>query len=247
MKFKKKIKKIKNQDIIIFTRHLSTLINAGFSIKDALITIAQGHDNDAMKNLANQLNQTILIGKTFSQALQQYPNYFSNLYCNMIQIGEKTGGLEKMLEHVANYQEKILEIKAKLRKTLLYPSAVIVIGIFVAIVLSIFVIPHFETMFQSFGSNLPAFTKFIINISRFLKNIGWLIILLLILGILLINHIKRHSTSLSLWLANLQLNLSIIGPIIKKIIIARFARTLATTLKAGIPILESLNITADII
>src|SRR3990167_6058451 len=216
--FQSQPKKIKSKEIMTFTQHLATLLNAGFPLTQALQTIGQGHENPSMETLITSLSNEIAQGKTLSTALRQHPRYFNEIYCNLIHAGEQTGTLDVMLKRLISYQEKTYRIKSKLKKTLLYPIAVLIVAFLVALLLLLYVVPQFEAMFQSFGAELPAFTRFVIQFSRFLKHMGLQILAVIVIGAAIFTQARKKSARLSYAWDNMKLKLFISGPLLRKII-----------------------------
>lgn len=234
-------KKIKQSDILLFTRYLSTMLAAGLPILQALDVIARDQTNPTMQSFVNTLRLNTSSGKTLTESFSQYPQYFNNLYCNLIKAGEKSGTLDKILIRIANYLEKSESLKRKVKKAMVYPIGVICVAFAVSLVLLLFVVPQFETIFKSFGANLPYFTRVVIGISNFLRTFWWIAIVAVVGGVWWLRYSLRHSTKLTDLMDKLSLKLIIVGPVLQKSIIARFARTLAITLEAGMPIIESMR------
>ncbi len=238
--------KIKNKDILLFTRFLSTMLAAGLSIIRALDIISQDQENPAMKHLLISIKNNISEGKTLGESFSQYPQYFNGLYCNLIKAGEKSGTLDKMLNRLANYLEKTETLKRKIRKALVYPIAILTIALGVSLILLIFVVPQFQKMFESFGAQLPAFTRSVVVLSEFVRGYWWIILILLGGGIAWLRYTLHHSEKMRLFIDKQSLRIYVVGDVLKKGIIARYTRTLATTLEAGMPIIESMRAIAQV-
>lgn len=239
-------KKIKAKDILLFTRYLSTMLTSGLPIIQALDIISHDQENPKLKSLIIDLRNNIAGGKTLGESFGQYPKYFSDLYINLIKSGEKSGTLDKILKRLAHYMERSENLRRKIRKALIYPLAILTVALVVSLILLIFVVPQFQQMFQSFGAELPFFTLMIVNLSNFIRGWWWIILGVLIAAIWLLRRYIKSSEKTQLLIDRLMLKIYIIGPILQKGIIARFARTLATTLEAGMPIVESMKAMAPI-
>lgn len=237
-------KKIKPADISHFTRQLATMVAAGVPLVQSFDIVAKGTDSPAFKTLILDIKTEIEAGRSFSEALKKFPLYFDDLFCNLIHAGETSGSLDQMLDRIATYKEKSEALKAKLKKAILYPTAVLIIAMGVSIILLIFVVPQFEQLFKSFGAQLPAFTLMIIQLSNFLQE-KWPFLLAGAIGIgFLFKHFKKTSKSFREFLDRLVLKIPVVGNIIHKAAIARYARTLSTTFAAGVPLTEALDAVA---
>ncbi|CAN5319303.1 type II secretion system F family protein [soil metagenome] len=234
-------KKLTAKDITFFTRQLATLIIAGIPLVQALDIIARGQNNITARTLYLNLKKDLEHGHTFSETLSKHPRYFGELYSNLVHAGEQSGSLDIMLTRVANYKERTESIKAKVKKALYYPSAVILLALAVTTVLLIWVVPQFQTLYQGFGADLPVLTRMIIKMSACMQKFWWLMLTVLIAVGWLVILTKQKVTKFALFLDRATLQLPIVGIILKKAIIARFARTLATTFAAGLPIVEALR------
>lgn len=240
----KRAKAIKALDIAIFVRQLATMMKAGVPLTQSFEIVADSLDNPSMKDLVLKLKADIEAGSNFATALRKHPRYFDDLFCSLVESGEQSGALETMLERVATYKEKSELLKAKIKKAMKYPIAVIVVAIIVTAILLIKVVPVFADMFAGFGAELPAFTQFVVNMSNWMvKNF---IAFFVIIGAIIIAFVqtKKHSKKFRDFLDRLALKLPIFGDIVYKAIIARFARTLSTTFAAGVPLIDALDSTA---
>ena len=178
--------KVTTADIAIFSRQLATMLSAGIPLVQAFEIVGAGHDNLAMRKLIYSVKQDVEGGNALAEALAKHPLHFDDLFVNLVEAGEQAGALETLLDKIATYKEKTEAIKKKIKKALTYPAAVIVVALIVTTILLIFVIPEFETLFQGFGADLPAFTRIIINLSEFVRDRGWLLVILnLISGLFL--------------------------------------------------------------
>lgn len=234
-------RKITPRDVAVFTRQLSTMIAAGIPVAQAFEIVGKGHENPTMRDLVGTIRQDIESGTSMTQALGKYPLYFDELYCNLIAAGEQAGILDSILDKLATYKEKIEAIKGKIKSALFYPTAVIVVAFIITSILMIFVIPQFESLFKGFGADLPAFTKLVIQISNVFKD-WWYIIFGAIIGtVVAFGYSYKRSTKMQHTLDRLLLRTPIIGEIVRKATIARFARTLSTMFAAGVPLVEALD------
>ena len=237
-KFKKKIT---TKDIAVFTRQLATMLTSGIPIAQSFDIVGKGHENPAMQEVILSIKQDVESGTALTQALNKYPLYFDALYCNLVQAGEQAGILDGILDKVATYKEKIEAIKGKIKSALFYPAAVIVVAFIITAVLLVFVIPQFESLFEGFGADLPALTKMVIDLSRAFTEWWWAIIGSIVGTIVFISYTYKRSEKMQHALDRSLLKFPIIGEIVKKATIARFARTLATMFAAGVPLVEALD------
>ena len=234
-------KKIKSIDITIFTRQMATMMRAGVPLVQAFEIVADGLENPAMKEVVLKLKMDVEAGGNFASALQRHPDQFDDLYCSLIDAGEQSGALETMLDRVAIYKEKSEALKQKIKKAMKYPATVIVAAIIVTSILLIKVVPVFEGLFAGFGAELPAFTQFVIGLSKGLQNNFLLILVFIFLFAVGFTQLKKRSQAFSDALDRLTLRLPIVGDLAFKSTIARYARTLATTFAAGVPLIEALD------
>lgn len=234
-------KKIKPIDIALFARQMATMMKAGVPLLQAFDIIAEGLDNPNMRKLVDDIKQHVAAGNSFAASLRTRPEYFDDLFCNLVDAGEQAGALEDLLDRVATYKEKTEALKAKIKKAMNYPIAVVVVAIIVSAILLIKVVPQFESVFANFGAELPAFTQFVIGISQALQE-WWFIILLIIFAALFsLSEFKKRSEKFRNWIDRTALKAPIVGDIIYKSSVARYARTLATTFAAGVPLVEALD------
>jgi type IV pilus assembly protein PilC len=234
-------KKITPKDISVFTRQFATMVQSGIPIVQGIEIVAKGHENPSVQQLLTTVKQDIESGTTLSTALGKHKLYFDALYCNLVQAGEQAGILDSILEKVATYKEKIEAIKGKIKSALFYPAAVIVVAFIVTAILLIFVIPQFESMFKGFGADLPALTQFVINLSKFMQEWWWLIFGGLGGGVAFIGYTYKRSEKMQHTVDRMILRAPVVGMIVKKATIARYARTLGTMFAAGVPLVESLD------
>ncbi len=237
-------KRIKPGDIAYFSRQLATMLGAGVPVVQAFDIIGQGHENERMRRLAFAIRDDVGAGNSLSQALGKHPKYFDELYISMVAAGEQSGRLEELLERVATYKEKTEALKRKVKKAMFYPTAVVVAAILVTAILLIFVIPKFKGFYSNFGATLPAFTQWVIGVSESIQHIGWLYLLIVIAVIAAIVHGRRRSYAFHRLLDRIALHIPVLGLIMKKSAVARFARTLSITFAAGVPITDALKTVA---
>ncbi len=234
-------KKIKPKDIALFTRQLSTMLISGIPIAQAFDIVGKGHENPSVQQLVNSIKQDVESGTSLTQALGKYPLYFDALYCNLVAAGEQAGILDTILDKLATYKEKIEAIKGKIKSALFYPTAVVVVAFVITAVLLVFVIPQFESLFKGFGADLPALTKMVIALSRGFQDWWWAIVGSIVGTVVGIAYAYKRSPAMQHGLDRTLLRAPIIGEIVKKATIARFARTLATMFAAGVPLVEALD------
>src|SRR6202451_1069651 len=233
--------RVKAEDIAIFSRQLATMLAAGIPLVQAFEIIGTGHDKPSMQRLVLEIKADVEGGTSLHEALAKHPLYFDDLFVNLVEAGEQAGALEGLLDKIATYKEKSEAIKKKVKKALFYPAAVLVVAIIVTIILLLFVIPQFEELFKGFGADLPAFTQMIINLSRFVQAEG--IFIAIVVGALgyTFFYFKKRSKRMREFLDRATLKVPVIGPIMNKAAIARFARTLSTMFAAGVPLVEALE------
>lgn len=234
-------KKIKPMDIALFARQMATMMKAGVPLLQSFDIIADGLENPNMRKLVDEIKQHVAAGNSFAAALRTKPQYFDDLFCNLVDAGEQSGALETLLDRVATYKEKTEALKAKIKKAMNYPLAVIAVAVIVSCILLIKVVPQFKEVFSSFGAELPAFTLFVIGISEGLQE-WWFIFLIALIGAgYAFTHAKRRSEKFRDALDRVTLKAPIVGNIVYKSSVARYARTLSTTFAAGVPLVEALD------
>ncbi len=237
-------RKVRNLDITIFTRQLATMIKAGVPLVQSFEIVADGLDNPAMRDVVLGIKNQVEGGSSFAQALAQHPQYFDHLFCSLVESGEQSGALETMLDRVAIYKEKSEILKQKIKKAMKYPMMVVVVAIVVTVILMIKVVPIFQDLFNSFGAELPAFTQWVVNMSIWMQQYWWIMILIIFATIVSVKHSYNNSRAFRNRLDKLSLKLPIFGDLVYKSIIARYSRTLATTFAAGVPLIDALEFTA---
>ena len=233
--------KVTAADIAIFSRQMATMMSAGIPLVQSFDIIGAGHENPAMQKLILAIKADVEGGTSLAGALAKHPLHFDDLFVNLVTAGEQAGALETLLDKIATYKEKTEAIKKKVKKALFYPAAVVVVAVIVTAILLIFVIPEFESLFQGFGADLPAFTRLVIDISNFVQDKGWLLLVGGVIAVVGFLNAKKRSRALQHFLDRAILKIPIIGPILNKSAIARYARTLSTTFAAGVPLVEALG------
>lgn len=236
--------KIKPADIAVFTRQLATMIKAGVPLVQGFEIVSEGTDNEKLRTLIDEIKNEVSAGGGLAPSLGRHPQYFDELFCSLVASGENSGTLEVMLDRIATYKEKTEALKAKIKKALTYPIAVVVVAVIVTGILLVKVVPQFAETFQGFGADLPGFTLFVLGISEFMQE-SWYIIAAAMVGVgYAFGQAKKRSKGFADWLDGLMLKLPIIGGITHDAVVARFSRTLSTTFAAGVPLVEALESTA---
>ncbi|NNM60604.1 MAG: type II secretion system F family protein [Steroidobacteraceae bacterium] len=229
------------EDIAVFSRQLATMMAAGIPMVQSLEIVGNGHEKPAMQKLILDIKANIEGGSTLHESIAKHPLYFDDLFVNLVEAGEQAGALETLLDKIATYKEKTEALKKKIKKALFYPTAVMAVAIIVMVILLIFVIPQFESLFKGFGADLPAFTQMVVNLSHFVQHNGWWILVLAGGAIYTFIYFKKRSRNMRRALDRMLLHVPVIGPIMVKAAIARFARTLSTMFAAGVPLVEAMQ------
>jgi type IV pilus assembly protein PilC len=233
--------KITTGDIAIFSRQLATMLAAGIPLVQAFEIVGNGHENAAMQKLILGIKSDVEGGSALAEALAKQPLYFDDLFISLVEAGEQAGALETLLEKIATYKEKTEAVKKKIKKALTYPAAVLVVAFIVTTILLIFVIPAFEDLFQGFGADLPTFTRMVIDLSIFVRTNGFFLAVGLAAAIGAFFYFKKRSKAMRHFLDRMSLKIPVIGPILQKAAVARYARTLSTMFSAGVPLVEALE------
>jgi len=228
-------------DIAIFMRQLATMLAAGIPLVQSFEIVGAGHENAAMQKLIMAVKADVEGGTALADAFSKHPLYFDDLVVNLVEAGEQAGALETLLDKIATYKEKTEALKKKIKKALTYPAAVLVVALVVTTILLIFVIPAFEDLFQGFGADLPTFTRMVIELSVFVRAKGVYIAVIIGAAIGTFFYFQKRSRPMRHFLDRMSLKMPIIGPILQKAAIARYARTLATMFAAGVPLVEALE------
>ncbi|MGB2790688.1 MAG: type II secretion system F family protein [Dokdonella sp.] len=239
--FGKAGKSIKPRDISIFSRQLATMMAAGVPMVQGFEIVAGGQSNPRVKDMLVDIKTDIEGGSALNEALGKYPIQFDELYRNLVRAGESAGVLDTVLDTIATYKENIEAIKGKIKKAMFYPAMVLGVAVLVSAILLIFVIPQFETVFKNFGADLPAFTQMLINLSRFMVDWWWLMLLILVGSIVGMIMLYKRSEKFAHLVGRGLLKLPVIGEILRQSAMARFARTLGVTFRAGVPLVEALD------
>ena len=232
---------VKKEEITMFSRQLATMLAAGIPLVQGLTVVSEGSPSGALADLVRKIKVDVESGSSLSSTLKKNPQYFDELFCNLIESGEQSGTLDNMLNRIALYQEKMDSLRRKIKKALYYPIAVILIAGIVTAILLIKVVPTFKDMFKGFGADLPTFTQFVLNISDTLQHYGLYVVTgLAAIGFFLV---KLHQKNMAFrhLIERMSLKLPVFGSIIRKTIVARFARTLSTTSAAGVPLTDALE------
>ncbi len=234
-------KRITPLDIAVFSRMLATMMKSGVPIVTAMEIMSGGQKNPKMKNMINAVRADIESGSSLSEAISKFPVEFDELYRNLVKAGESAGVLETVLDTIASYKENIETLKGKIKKALFYPAMVVAVSLIVSAILLIFVVPQFEATFQSFGADLPAFTKMIVAASDFMISWWWALLLAVVGVVVGFIMAKNRSPAFAHWLDRMVLKVPVIGQVMHNSAIARFARTTAVTFRAGVPLVEALE------
>ena len=233
--------KVTDKDITLFTRQLATMMKAGVPLLQAFDIVGKGHSNPAVAKLLGDIKADVETGSSLSASFRKYPLYFDQLFCNLVGAGEQAGILDTLLDRLATYKEKIMAIKGKIKSALFYPISIIVVAFVITAVIMIFVIPAFKELFDGFGADLPAPTLIVMAISSFFVQWWWAIFGAIGFGFWFFFYTWKRSEKMQSTMDRLMLKLPVIGAIIRKATIARFARTLSTMFSAGVPLVEALD------
>ncbi|MFO1419129.1 MAG: type II secretion system F family protein [Methylotetracoccus sp.] len=239
--FTKRKKPIKPKDIAVFSRQLATMLSAGVPLVQSFDIVGRGHENPSMQEMLFAIKADIEGGNTLREALAKFPEQFDELFCNLVHAGEQAGVLETLLHKIAEYKEKTESLKAKIKKALFYPVAVIVVAVIVTAILLLFVVPQFEELFKGFGADLPAFTRMVIVMSQWLQQWWYIALGIIVVAGFVFVRLKKKSPAFNHWLDRVVLHVPIVGVILHKAAVARFARTLSTMSAAGVPLVEGLQ------
>jgi type IV pilus assembly protein PilC len=233
--------KVGASDIALFTRQLATMMKAGVPLVQSFEIVADGIDNPAMKTLILQIRDDVSSGNSFASAIKNHKEHFDDLFCNLIDAGEQSGSLETMLDRLATYKEKTEALKAKIKSAMNYPIAVLVVAGVVSGILLVKVVPQFEEIFAGFGAELPEFTQLVVNMSNFMQ--AWWFVMVGAIAAVIFSYKQVHKRSKAVrdGQERFMLKLPILGDILDKSCIARFARTLSTTFAAGVPLVDALE------
>lgn len=239
--FTQRKRKIVAKDIAIFSRQMATMMTAGVPLVQSFEIIGQGHANPSMQELVLAIKNDVEGGTSLANALRKHPLYFDDLFCNLVDAGEQAGVLESLLDKIATYKEKTESLKGKIKKALFYPVAVIIVAIVITAIIMIFVVPQFQSLFSGFGADLPYFTQLVVAMSNFVAQFWWAILLGAAAVVLLASNVWKRSPKFRDLVDRTLLKIPVIGAILHKAAIARFARTSGTMFAAGVPMVEALQ------
>jgi type IV pilus assembly protein PilC len=234
-------KKIVPKDLMIFTRQLATMMKAGVPLLQAFDIVGRGNANPSVGKLLNDIRTDVETGSSLSAAFRKYPQYFDNLYCNLVEAGESAGILDSLLDRLAVYMEKTEALKSKIKSALMYPASILVVAFVVVTIIMIFVIPAFKGVFSAFGADLPAPTLMVIAMSEYFVKWWWLLFGVLFGGGYFFFQTWRRSEKMQFVMDRLLLRAPVFGTLIEKACIARWCRTLSTMFAAGVPLVEALD------
>jgi type IV pilus assembly protein PilC len=236
--------KVKDKDIVVFTRQFSTMIDAGLPLVQCLEILSKQTENKGLAKIIGDVKVDVETGSTYADALKKHPKTFSELYVNMVAAGEAGGILDTILNRLATYIEKAMKLKKKVKGAMLYPAVIVTVAIAVIAIIMIAVVPTFAKMFAQLGGTLPLPTKIIVGLSNFIAGIGGLIILLSVIGLVIFIIQFRRTEYGKKLIDSILLKLPVFGVLIRKVAVAKFTRTLGTLIQSGVPILDGLEITA---
>lgn len=231
---------IKPGDIAVFSRMIATMMSSGVPLMQSMQIIGEGHENASMQSMILSIKADVESGTSLTDSLAKFPHHFDDLYISLVNAGEQSGTLETLLNEIATYKEKTEALKAKVKKAMVYPASILVVAFVVTAILMIFVIPQFEALFTNFGADLPALTKFVITVSEVFQEKWWLIFGIIIAAVIGLKEAKKRSRKVQHFLDRLLLKIPVVGVVIEKGAIARFARTFSTMFKAGVPMVEAM-------
>lgn len=234
-------KPIKSADISFASRQMATMIGAGIPIAQTLRAIGKGHESASMEKLMLELSREVESGTSLSISLSKHPQYFNRLFTSLVEAGEESGKLDTMLERVATYNEKLEAIKSKVKSAMMYPAIVLFVSALVTILLLLFVIPQFETLFQNFGADLPTLTRIIVDMSRWMQDKWYIFIGVIAVSAVGFMYTYRRSQKLQFFMDRVFIRIPVLGPVLKKSALARFSRTLAIIFGSGVPLVDGMN------
>ncbi len=235
--------KVTDKDIVVFTRQLSTMIDAGLPLVQGLEILGKQQDNSTLKRILQQTKSDVESGSTFADSMRKHPKAFDNLFCNMIEAGETGGILDTILGRLAAFMEKSMALKKKIKGAMTYPSICLAISILILVIILVFVVPVFDAMFKDFGSQLPAPTQIVVDMSNFFKSNFLYIFIAIFIMIMAVK--KIYSTKQGeIYIDRMLLRAPVVGTLLRRVAVAKFTRTLGTMLQSGVPILEALQVVA---
>ena len=235
--------KVKQTNVVIFSRQFATMINAGLPLIQSLNILESQEENKTFKAVLKEVKDNVEEGSTLADAMGKHPKIFDELFVNMVAAGEVGGILDTILNRVSAYMEKAMKLKRQVKGAMTYPAIVLVIAVLVIVVILVFVIPVFEKMFADFGGTLPVPTQIVVAISNFMK--GNIVYMIIGLGLLAYAFKRFYGTEKGRVLVDdIMLKLPVVGPLLRKVAVAKFTRTMSTMISSGVPILEALDIVA---
>ena len=238
---------IKPADIAVFTRQLATMMKSGIPLVQSFEIVGESLENPSMRELVLAVRDDVAAGNNFADCIRKHPRYFDDLYCNLVEAGEASGALETMLDRLATYKEKSEALKAKIKKAMNYPIAVVCVAIIVTGILLVKVVPQFAETFSSFGADLPAFTLFVLNLSDLAIAHWWKVLIGAVVGGLAYKEAMVRSKSFSDGVERFSLKLPIVGPILNSSCYARFTRTLGILTQSAVPIVQALSLSRQVV
>ncbi|MEA3334238.1 MAG: type II secretion system F family protein [Pseudomonadota bacterium] len=236
--------KVPEKDVVVFTRQFATMINAGLPIIQCLEIQSSQQENKEFKKVLTTIKEDVEKGETLADALKKHSTVFDSLYGNMVEAGETGGALDVILGRLAFFMEKNMKLKKKVKGALVYPASVLCVAVIVIAIMMIFVIPSFQKMFSGFGAELPLLTQIIVNISSFMRSNVIFILAGLFLTVFTLKKLYKNNAKVHYFFDNMFLKMPIFGPLLRKVAVAKFTRTLGTMISSGVPILTSLDIVA---
>ena len=239
--FGSKNKPIKPLDIAFFSRQMATMMKSGVPLLQGMDIVANGAEKQSLKELVYDIRNSVNNGQDFAKSLANHPKYFDELYCSLVAAGEQSGSLETMLDRIATYKEKVESLKAKIKKAMTYPAAVLAVGIIVSAILLVKVVPQFENIFKGFGAELPTFTQIVVGLSEFAQAYWFIGLLMFVAAGYAFSKGLEKSQKFADFVDRSVLKLPVLGPILHQAAVARFTRTLATTFAAGVPLVNALD------
>ncbi|MFC0047441.1 type II secretion system F family protein [Rheinheimera tilapiae] len=233
--------KIVPVDIAIVTRQIATMLQAGVPLVQSIDLIATGSEKKNLRVLMQKISLKVQSGLPLSEVLREQPKYFDELYCDLVKSGEQSGALDRIFDRIAIYKEKAEALKSKIKKAMFYPIAVVIVALIVTSILLIFVVPQFAEIFAGFGAELPAFTLFVVKLSELMQAYWWVVLVALVIAFKVVGKMYNTSLSFRTGADALILKAPVVGDILNKAAVARYARTLSTTFAAGVPLIEALE------
>lgn len=234
-------KAITEKDIALFARQLATMVKAGVPLLQAFDITAKSHSNPSVQRLLGEIKTDVESGSALHQALRKHPKYFDSLFCNLVEAGEQAGILESVLDRIATYKEKMLALKGKIKSALMYPAIVLIVAFLITAGIMIFVIPAFAELFKGAGTDLPALTQLVMDMSDLFVAYWWAIFGAVGFAVFALAQAFKRSPAFRAWVDRMSLKLPVFGPLIEKAVVARWARTFSAMFSAGVPLVESLD------